>query len=569
MAKFAGRSARYNWRYIMIMLGITAAVLGLLWRCIDLTICQRHFLLKQGNARTVRDLKIPAYRGMITDRNGEPLAVSSPVLTTWINPQEFSATDPQLNQLASILKTTPDAIKQKVARNAGREFIYLQRQSSPSLGPDIQALDIPGVYFRQEYRRYYPSGEVSSQILGFTNIDDHGQEGLELLFDPWLRGEPGKKRVVKDRLGRVISELKTIKKPRPGKNLTLSIDKHLQFAAYNELKKTVTKAQAESASMVLLSVKTGEVLAMANYPSFNPNNRHRGQNAFHRNRVVTDVFEPGSTIKAFSVAAALASGQYTPESIVNTAPGWWNVDGNRVQDVHHGGGPMDVTTILKRSSNVGISKLILSIPEHDLPQLLSASGFGERTQSGFPGEVPGDLPRHNHWNPFVLATLSFGYSMTSTPLQLAKAFSIFASDGISRPVTLLKVDNKTRKPATTRVIHAKIAKQILTMLESVVEGNGTARRARIPGYRVAGKTGTVRIVGEHGYEEDRHDAIFVGLAPVSDPQFVIVVYVHDPQGQRYYSSQIAAPAFAHVMKTALQRMDVAPDNLETVNYVQR
>lgn len=528
----------------------------LLWRMYDLTIHDRTFLQGQGNARSLRNIDLPAYRGMIVDRKGSPLAVSTPVKSVWINPKNFHPSEEQLNQLASILTISPQLIHQKAKEEVDREFLYLKRHLSPHIAQEIDELNIPGVNFQDEFKRYYPEGASTAQLIGFTNIDDVGIEGLELAYQSWLMGKSGKKTVIKDRLGRIVEVLGVVKEPSPGNNLQLSIDRRIQYFAYHALEETVKKHQAESGSIVVLDSTNGEVLAITNYPSYNPNARNRFTPDHYRNRAITDAFEPGSVMKPFSVASALESGRYTKDSIIDTKPSWMMVGGHAIRDTRNYG-VLDVTGILQHSSNVGVTKMVLSSPPDLLVNLLKASGIGRRTGSGFPGESDGSIIAANKASPFVLATLGFGYGMSLTTLQLAQSYMIFANNGQMMPVRLLHYDNQ---PAEVRqVIDAKTANDVLDMMESVVDRHGTGKRAKIPGYTVAGKTGTSRLVGKKGYEADRHIATFAGIAPASNPRLIVAVLIKEPSKGGYYGGLVAAPLFAKVTTQALRILDIQPD----------
>jgi len=543
------------WRFYLIIGLLIVASLALVARMLQLTVVDRAFLQKQGNARTLRTIHIPAYRGMITDRNGYPLAISTPVNSVWINPQEFDANQANLHKIAKLLHENPTTIMKRLQNNTGREFVYLKRHIDPAIGAQIEALQIPGVHLQAEFRRFYPEGESAAHVVGFTNIDDVGQEGLELAYDDWLRGVPGKELVLKDRYGHVVDIVDVKRKAKPGDQLTLSLDHRIQYLAYRELKQTVQDNQAKSGSIVVLDVKTGEVLGMANYPSYNPNQRYKRRNDNFRNRAVTDVFEPGSTLKAFSVANAIASGKYTPTSKVSTSPGYYKIGHRTVRDGRDNG-TLDLTGILQHSSNVGMSKVTLSLAPESLGNLLESMGFGTRTDSGFPGEAAGSLPMDGKQDPFSLATLSFGYSLSVTTLQLAEGYAELASGGVKHPVSLVKLDGA---PESERILPHQVANQVLQMLETVVQPGGTGTRGQVPGYRVLGKTGTTRIVGPNGYEADHHNALFVGAAPASDPRIVIAVVVRDPTGGKFYGGLVAAPVFANVMSGSLRLLDVAPD----------
>jgi len=528
----------------------------LLWRMYSLTVMNRSFLLGQGDARSLRVLDIPAYRGMIIDREGAPIAVSTLVQSVWVNPKLFKADAHQKAALAKLLGISLKQLSARLSSPHGRGFVYLQRQLPPMLAKKIKALKIPGVNFQDEFKRYYPEGDSLAQLIGFTNIDDNGIEGMELAYQQWLMGVSGKKRVVKDRIGRVIEELDIVKEPRPGNLLQLSIDRRIQFFAYHELENTITQFGAKSGSVVVIDTENGEVLAIANFPSFNPNARSRYQLDSYRNKAVTDTFEPGSVIKPLSIASALESGYFTPETVIDTQPSWMVVHGHVIRDIHNYG-VLDVVGVLQRSSNVGVTKMVLASPPEQLIGLLTRSGIGQRTESGYPGESEGSIVKVADANPFVLAALGFGYGMSVTPLQLAKSYLIFANQGRLLPISLLH----NQAPAEgVQVLNAKTANQVLAMMEAVVSGaDGTGKQAQIPGYRVAGKTGTARIAGKKGYESNRHIASFVGIAPVSKPKLIVAVVIHEPTHGGYYAAAVAAPLFAKVMGAALRILDIPPD----------
>ena len=528
----------------------------LIWRMYDLTIMDRQFLLGQGDARSLRVLSIPAYRGMIIDREGAPLAVSTPVQSIWINPKTFAPDAQQLASLVPLLGLSSAQLSKRISGAHGREFVYLQRQLPPMFAKNIEALKIPGVNFQEEFKRYYPEGDSVAQLIGFTNVDDNGIEGLELAYQQWLMGVSGKKKVVKDRLGRVIEDLGVEKEPRPGNLLQLSIDRRIQFFAYHELQNTIEKFAAKSGSVVVLDTENGEVLAVANYPSFNPNARSRYKLDSYRNKALTDTFEPGSVIKPFSIASALESGHFTPKTVIDTQPSWMMVHGHMIRDIHNYG-VLDVIGVLQRSSNVGVTKMVLSSPPEQLIGLLIRCGIGQRTESGYPGESEGFIAKVKDANPFVLATLGFGYGMSVTALQLAKGYLIFANQGRLLPISLLH--NKAPVDGV-QVLDKKTANDVLLMMEAVVSGeDGTGKQAQIPGYRVAGKTGTARIAGKKGYEENRHIASFVGIAPVSKPRLIVVVIIQEPSRVGYYAAAVAAPLFAKVMSAALRILDTPLD----------
>jgi len=544
-------------RRLLLVLAMLVALLTLVWRAISLQVVDKEFLQHQGQARYMRVVTLPAHRGMILDRQGDPLAVSTPVESVWVNPQELVGVQTGLTGLAQLLKLDRDDIQQLVARHAGREFVYLRRHIEPTLAAQVSAMDLPGVYLQKEYKRYYPAGEVAAHVVGFTNIDDVGQEGLELAFDDWLSGKPGAKRVIKDGQHHAVEDVESIRRPQPGKDLELSIDRRIQYLAYRELKAAMKEYGAQSASAVVLDVRTGEVLAMVNQPSYNPNNRNRLQRKTLRNRAVTDVFEPGSTMKPFIVASALETGRYTPETPISTSPGWLRVGHNTVHDTHDYG-LLDVAGVIRKSSNVGITKIALSLDRQRIWSLVSSLGFGVPTDSGFPGEAAGLLTSYRGWNDIETATLAYGYGISTTPLQLAQAYAVIAAGGIKRPVSFLRQDDP---PAGKRIFPAHIADQLITMLEAVTGPGGTATRARIAGYRVAGKTGTVKKSVAGGYADGKYLAVFAGMAPVSDPRLVMVVMVNEPGNGKYYGGLVAAPVFSKVLSGALRLLAVPPDDL--------
>lgn len=545
------------WRFRFLILILSLLAGAIIFRVCWLTIINRQFLQTQGNARSIRTIDMPAYRGVIYDRHRQVLAVSTPVVAVWAVPSQVDIKSQALARLAKLLHIKLSSLKQKLQKNIKREFVYLKRQVEPSRVSKIKALSLKGVFFRQEFKRFYPQGEAMAHILGFTNIDDKGIEGLELTFNDWLKGVPGKKRVVKDRLGRVIEDVGLIKAPKPGKPLYLSVDKRIQYIAYRELEQTIKKFNAKSGSVVVLDVTSGELLAMVNVPSFNPNKRFKNRDSSYRNSAVTDLFEPGSVMKAFSIASALDSGKFTSKSLINTDPGWFKVDGSVISDERRNG-TLSVTQVLQRSSNVGVARMVLASQGQQLVDVLQRVGFGQSTGSGLPGESVGVINGGLDERPFVLATLGFGYGLSVTPLQLAHAYSVLANKGRLLPVSVLK---KTGPQKYRQVIPESIANDVLSMLEAVVEKGGTGRRARIKGYRVAGKTGTSRIAVRDGYAKDRHIASFVGIAPVSKPKLIVAVVIREPRQKSYYATVVAAPLFAKVMAGALSVEGILPDKM--------
>lgn len=555
--------ALQQWRVYLVLFGMYLCVLAIAWKVSVLQNLERDFLQGQGDARTIRTVVLMANRGLITDRNGEPLAVSTPVKSIYVNPREIAGNLPAIISLAQELELNVDVLARNIENNATREFLYIKRRLPPSDAERILALDIHGVYAQQEYQRFYPQGEVTAHLVGFSNIDDIGQEGLELTYDDWLRGVPGERQVMIDQRHHIIEELHTIRSAQPGNSLQLSIDFRLQNLAYRELKAEFIKRRAKSASIVVLDVETGEVLAMANQPSYNPHNKSNMTDfSVLRNRAMTDVFEPGSTIKAFTIAAALESGLYTPDTVIETSPGWMMVGGYEVKDSLNYG-TLTVARIITKSSNIGSSKIALDIGAESIRDLLARVGFGQVTATGFPGERGGVLPNPNRWSRFETATLSFGYGLSSSALQLAQAYSVIADGGVRKPVSLLKLDAAAIDALPKeQVLSETISQQVLSMLETVVDRSqgGTADQASVPFYTVAGKTGTTRVVGEFGYEKDLHNSLFVGLVPASNPEIVVVVIINEPKGDEQYGGQVAAPVFSRVASGAMRILNIAPDN---------
>lgn len=551
------------WRYRCAVGVLMSAFFVIGLRVVDLQVFDHDFLNGQGDARTLRVEKVNAYRGMILDRYAEPLAVSTPVESIWANPQQIENVKNAAALLAKPLGLTRKAVEQRLALKGNREFVYLKRQLTPARAEQIMDYKLPGIYTQREFRRYYPAAEVAAHLVGFTDIDDKGQEGLELAYDEWLHGEAGKKRVLKDRYGHIIKDLQAIKAEKAGRNLNLSIDLRLQYLAYRELKAAVEEHGAKSGHMVLLDAQTGEVLAMVNQPSYNPNNRSTMNYKNLRNRAITDVFEPGSTMKPLTVAAALESGKFDGSTTIDTAPGYLRLGRSVIRD-HRNYGTIDLPTLLSKSSNVGASKLALGMDIEELLGVLRDVGLGQDTGSGFPGERVGLLPFHSRWHDTEKATLSYGYGLSVTTLQLAQAYTVFANGGVVKPVSLLRQDQPVEG---RKVLAPKTAQNLLTMLEKVTEKGGGGARASIPFYRVAGKTGTVHKLGEGGYQEDKYMGIFAGLAPVSNPRVVAVVVIDEPSGNAYYGGEVAAPVFSRVVAGALRLMNVSPDNVGSDNRV--
>jgi cell division protein FtsI (penicillin-binding protein 3) len=539
--------------YVVLMVLVLAAT-ALIVRAVDLQVVRKNFYQQQGDARFLREVPIPVSRGTVFDRNGEPLAVSTPVESVWCDPGAVLEQPERIPELAKALGVDAAALKQKLEQHQDREFLYLKRQLNPDDAQAILALGIAGVSSQREYKRFYPGGEVTAHVLGVTNIDDRGQEGLELSFDDWLAGKPGAKRVIRDNKGNIVENVELVREPRPGRDLTLSIDRRIQYLAYRDLKAAIIDHHAKSGSMVVLDATNGEILAMVNQPSYNPN-APAADPAYRRNRAVTDVVEPGSTMKPFTIATALQSGKWTPDTPIDTNPGTFVLAGHIIRDVTNHG-LLTVTGVITHSSNIGAAKIALTLPNEDMYDMDHRFGFGESTGSGFPGESPGLLPPARSWGVIEKATIAYGYGLNVTTLQLAQAYAALADGGRLRSPTFVK---GVRNPPVA-VIDPQLAHTIVKMLETVVAPGGTALRAAVPNYLVAGKTGTSRQAVAGGYES-RYISLFAGIAPASNPRLVAVVVIHDPQGG-YFGGTVAAPVFSQVMTGALRLLDIPPDNVQ-------
>jgi len=548
---------RFVGRVTLVGVFFALVASSLLARAVQLQVFNKDFLNQQADSRHLRTERISAHRGTITDRNGEPLAISTPVDSIWANPKELAPAVDSVPQLARILGVESQQLMRRVTRSMDKDFLYLKRHLSPEQAQEVLALKLPGVNVQREYRRYYPAGEVAGHLIGFTNIDDEGQEGMELAFNHWLAGESGAKRVLKDRLGRSVENVESIRPAHHGKDLRTSIDLRIQYLAYRTLKAAIKSHNAESGSIVVLDIATGEVLAIVNQPTYNPNDRSQFSAERYRNRAITDIFEPGSSIKPLIVAAALESGQYRPSSIIDTAPGYVVVGPKKIEDSRNLG-RISLTTILARSSNVGITKLAMSLEPDQLWGTMTQFGLGSLTTSGFPGESAGLLTHYNHWRPISQATLAYGYGISVTPLQLAQAYGALGSNGILRPISLVAQDTPAEGD---RILTQDSAAAVRRMLEEVVRPGGTGTKAAVTGYRVAGKTGTAWKFAAGGYSEDKYISIFAGLAPASDPRLAAVVVIDEPSGELYYGSDVAAPVFADVMSESLRLLAVPPDAL--------
>ncbi|MDW0358256.1 penicillin-binding transpeptidase domain-containing protein [Halomonas venusta] len=543
-------------RFLFILIVVMVASVILVGRITLLQVIDRPFLQSQGDARTLRHEAIPAHRGMITDRNGEPLAISTPVVTLWANPQELPTDAIQRVMLAQALGMSLDDFESRVSRYSSREFMYLRRQMTPDAAQRVLDLRTPGVYQQREYKRYYPAGEVAAQLLGVTNVDDVGQEGLELSYQPYLAGHPGQRRVIKDRRGRLVRELGVIREAQPGGELTLSIDQRIQYMAYRELRAAVAEHEADGGVLVMLDARTGEVLAMANLPSYNPNNRAGLDPRGLRNQALVDVFEPGSVMKPLAMAAILESGVVDRDAVVDTSPGWMRLDQFTIRDFRNYG-DLDLAGILQKSSNVGMSRLALQLSDTAIWEKYNQLGLGQAPGTGFPGEAAGSLPAPVRWSRSERATLSYGYGLSVSAVQLASAFTALANEGVRLPPSLLRL---SEPPQGIPAISPTVANDLLNILETSVAAYTGGRRAQVEGYRVGGKTGTVRKIGQQGYTTDAYRSVFAGIAPISDPRIVTVVMIDHPRAGQFYGGAVAAPVFSSVTGNALRLLDVPPDH---------
>ena len=542
------------WRARLVLVLLIAGLVVLTGRALFLQSWQNEFLRQKGESRYSRVIEISATRGMILDRNKEPLAISTPVESVAASPADVEVTPEQMRSLAAFLKM-PLADVAKRLSDTSREFVYLKRQLPPEEARRIVELRIPGIFLQREYRRYYPAGEVTAHVIGFTGVDENGQEALELAFNEHLAGRAGSRRVIRDRRGHVVEDVESIRQPEQGKNLRLSIDSKIQYLASRELKKAVAENRAKAGGIVVLDVATGEILAMANAPSYNPNNRGKLEPRRMRNRAVTDLFEPGSTLKPFTAAAVLEAGAMRPDSRIQTAPGQMTI-GKRVIRDPHPHGVLTVAEVIQKSSNVGAAKMALALPSETLWRLYNGVGFGVPPHIGFPGEVSGRLRAYDKWRPIEQATMSYGHGISVSLLQLARAYLVFATEGELKPATLLYQDARV---AGEQVLSPETARAVRQMLEMAVHPGGTAPLAQIPGYRVAGKTGTAhKLEGRH-YAPDKYISSFVGMAPASSPRLIVAVMIDEPGAGQYYGGAVAAPLFAQVMAGALRMMAVAPD----------
>ena len=542
------------WRARLLLLVVFSGFLVLAARALYLQGLRNDFLQQKGETRYARVVEISAHRGMVTDRNGEPLALSTPVESVWAAPADADLSVEQRTKLIRLLGMDATDLKRKLAES-DRDFVYLKRQLPPEQAAKVVQLNLPGIFLQREYRRYYPAAEVTAHVVGVTGVDDNGQEGIELAYQDWLSGKAGSRRVIKDRLGRVVEDIESIRAPQQGRELVLSIDQRIQYLAFRELKSAIALNEAKAGSLVVLDVTTGEVLALANWPTYNPNNRDTLKAGRSRNRAVVDLFEPGSTLKPFTVAAALESGLVSPGSMIDTEGGHYTIGNRTIHDAHPEG-ILTVAQVIQKSSNVGSAKMALAMAPQKLWTILSEVGFGTQTKVGFPGEATGRLRAYQTWKPIEQATMSYGHGISVSLLQLARAYSVFATNGELKPLTLIKRDQPVEGKT---VISSRTAMAVRKMLEMVTQPGGTATRAQVAGFRVAGKTGTAHKLLGATYASDRYISSFVGFAPASNPRLVIAVMLDEPGGKSYYGGEVAAPVFSAVMAGALRLLGIEPD----------
>ena len=525
-------------------------------RATYLQVLNKDFLIEQGNLRQIRDINIAAYRGTINDRNNKPLAISIPVDTISINPKKFNEDDIKMKQLSVLLGRDHEELIKLIKNSKSKSFLYIERKVSTNISDQIKLLNIANLDFKREYKRSYPAGEIISQLLGLTNIDEEGKEGVELQYDASLRGIPGVKRILKDKHNRHIENIKIIKSPKSGTDLTLSIDLRLQHIAHRALERAIIENKAYSGSVILVDALRGEILAIANYPSYDNNETFSLNPDSMRNRAIIDMYEPGSSIKPFILARAIDSGLYDLASLIDTSP--VKIGSRTIRDTRELG-EVDLATVLMRSSNAGMSRIGLSLESDTLWEMMSDFGFGSYVTDGFPGESRGRLHHHTEWGEIGKATMSYGYGITVTPIQLAQAYSVIANNGLYTPLSLRKgLFNESK-----RVINEDTAKTLLSMLEKVVE-DGTSKKAAVNGYRVGGKSGTAwKTSGTGGYSTDRYRSIFAGIAPIDDPRLVAVVFIEEPTGEFYYGGDVAAPVFSEIISQSLQLLSIPPQGFIT------
>lgn len=550
------------WRARFVLGLMLLAFAVLVARSLHLQALKTDFLQEKGDARYSRVIEVPATRGKIVDRHGDALAVSTPVKSIWALPGDVQVSRADRRKLAKLLGMDAAELDRKLADDT-RDFVYLKRQVAPETADAVAALGLVGIHQHREFRRYYPGGEVTAHVVGFTGVDDIGQEGIELAFQQHLRGKPGSRRVIKDRLGHIVEDVESIRSAQDGRDLALSIDGKLQSLAFSALKDAVQRHRAKAGALVAVDVRSGEVLALANVPSFNPNNRARLTGAQLRNRAVTDLFEPGSTLKPFTVALALETGKVSPSTVVATGSGSLTLAGYTIRDVHPSPS-LTVAQVIQKSSNVGSAKLALAMPREAMWDLYRRVGFGEAPELGFPGAAAGKLRHYRSWRPIEQATMAYGHGISVSLVQLARAYTVFARDGELVPLTLVKTQGAA---SGDKVLSTETARAVRAMLELAVQPGGTGPRARIMGWRVAGKTGTAHKPENGGYAADKYIASFVGFAPASAPRLVIAVMIDEPAAQQYYGGAVAAPVFAQVMQGALRMLGAPHDApLEPVEF---
>lgn len=549
-----------NNRLMLVACTLGLCSVSLIGRAAYVQLINSDFYQKEGDARFMREIAIPTSRGMITDRNGEPVAVSSPVESVWCDPKELMKNPDRFPELAQALGEPLDSLTRRVSQKADKEFMYLKRRINPDAAKTIVAHGVPGVYSQREYKRFYPQGEAMAHILGFTNIDDRGQEGLELAFDDWLRGKPGLKKVIRDQAGHIVENIDLVRAAQPGNDLTLSIDRRIQYLATRELRNAVEDNKAAGGSVVILDVATGEVLAMANLPTFNPNAADLGKPDVHRNRAVTDLVEPGSTMKPLTISTALAAGVVTPNTLIDTNPGYMALKGGfTIRDVPRNNGVLTVGGVITHSSNIGAAKIVEKVPDQTFYNTVKAFGYGNAPHSGFPGEASGLFPSPARWSGTSKTTMSYGYGLAVSPLQIARAYATIGNGGLQVTPTFVK---GVRSDNPVQVVPTEVTKQVIAMMETVVTQGG-AKDAAVPGYHVAGKTGTARIASAGSYASGHYTALFAGLVPATHPRFVMVTVIRDPQAGKYYGGLVSAPVFHNVMEGTLRLMDVPPDDIDS------
>lgn len=553
----------FRFRMLILILCAMGALSAVVYRLWDLQINDRDFLQGQGYKRAVHTVPVIPFRGMILDRHGQPLAISTPVKSIWVDPTEVDLSQKEWAEFASLLHRNVGLIKTKIKSKKNKRFLYVKRHLSPMLGHKISRLKLKGVFLQTEYKRFYPTGEVFAHVLGMTSLDHKGIQGLEQLFNSKLSGKPGKYKVLSDRMGQKVESLEYETLPENGENITLSLDSRIQYVAYKALKEAVHFHHAKAGTAIVLDVNSGEILAMVNQPSFNPNTKIDIVDSRFRNRAVTDTFEPGSVVKAISMANILQSGKFNPESHIDTGPGWMKVSGKVVRDIQNYG-VLDLNTIMQKSSNVGITKLVLSLPPESLLETFRKVGFGQKTDSLFPGEMGGYLNEEVRNRPLSLATMAFGYGLTVTPLQIAQSYAILANQGKKHPISFLK---QNQDIPSEQVISPSVAQSINKMLQLSTQKGGTGTRASIPGYEVAGKTGTVRKISQQGYSDSQHVSVFAGFVPANNPKVAIVVVVDDPSNGQYYGGDVAAPVFSKIAFSTMRILNVPQVNYNSKEYI--